>query len=211
MLSHARTNTHRALLFPVWSSGMTTRGGCVIELHLHLGNPTVATDSSFSLPPVPVWRWFPEGTSRVSPGGAGTGYPATDQGTLHRNLYFAVIIPYYNLILILCLKMQCIFKVKRYLVQGMNHPVVFFFQLSLRGPSGPMGLTGRPGPLVRHSSDLDHHTSRAPATFYLNYTFCLTRHKLHPLLLILTSSLCMLSVFKWLGLWNHCRVAKTDF
>lgn len=92
----------------------------------------------------------------------------------------------------------------------MSHPVVFFFQLSLKGPPGAMGLAGRPGPLVRHSSDLDHHTSRAPATFYLNFTFCLTRHKLHSLPLILTSLLCMLSMFEWPWLWNHCRVAKMN-
>lgn len=45
-----------------------------------------------------------------------------------------------------------------------NHPVVFLFQLSLRGLPGPLGLAGRPGPLVRHSSDLD--------------LFCLIPHRL---------------------------------
>ena len=83
-----------ANLFPVWSSGMTTRGGCVTELHLHLGNPAVGTNSSFSLSPVPVWRWFPEGPSGVSPGGAGTGYPAAGPGTFdiiwHHDNYVSI-------------------------------------------------------------------------------------------------------------------------
>ena len=84
--------TLEANLFPVWSSGMTTRGRCVTELHLHLGNPAVGTNSSFSLSPVPVWnRWFPEGPSGVSPGGAGTGYPAAGTGTFGRNRQGAIL------------------------------------------------------------------------------------------------------------------------
>lgn len=30
----------------------------------------------------------------------------------------------------------------------------FFLQLALRGPAGPMGLTGRPGPMVSHPGGL---------------------------------------------------------
>jgi len=40
-------------------------------------------------------------------------------------------------------------------VKWINYTAVFFFQLSLMGPPGPLGLTGRPGPLVRHLSDWD--------------------------------------------------------
>lgn len=74
---------------------MATRGGCVIDLHLHLGNSAVGTHSFLLLLPVPVWRRFPEGTSGVSPGGTGTCYPTTDQGTRHRNLRLGVIMLFY--------------------------------------------------------------------------------------------------------------------
>lgn len=146
--THTHTHTHRAHLFAVWSGDMTTRGGCVIELHLHLGNPAVGIDSSFSMPPVPVWRGFPEGTSGVFSGGSGTGYTSTDQGTLHRmSSYYIISIS--NQWLLTFQKDLCALFI--------NNSVVFLFQLSLKGPPGPLGLTGRPGPLVRHLSDLDQN------------------------------------------------------
>lgn len=36
-------------LFPVLSSGTTTRGGYVLELHLHFGTPAAETESSLSV------------------------------------------------------------------------------------------------------------------------------------------------------------------
>lgn len=50
---------------------------------------------------------------------------------------------------------QCCIKTCSFLIvnvpyaASINHPVVFVFQLSLKGPPGPLGLTGRPGPQVR--------------------------------------------------------------
>lgn len=50
--------------------------------------------------------------------------------------------------------------------------------------------------------------SQAPATFHFHFTLCLTKHKLHALLPIRTSSSCKISTFKLLWLWNRCRVAE---
>lgn len=67
------------------STGMTTRGGCMIELRVRQG-----TDSAVSNPPVPVPRWFPEGSCGDAPGGPGAGDPAADSGThsiIHRYVW----------------------------------------------------------------------------------------------------------------------------
>lgn len=46
------------------------------------------------------------------------------------------------------------FKKKTKKKSDLVHDEVFLFQLSLKGPPGPLGLTGRPGPQVRRSPDL---------------------------------------------------------
>lgn len=74
---------------------------------------------------------------------------------------------------------------------------MFVFQLSLKGPPGPLGLPGRPGPHVRHSSDLDQIWIITKKFLQpLISTSCWTGHKLHSLLPILNSSLCLISLFK---------------
>lgn len=154
-----------------------------------------------SLPPVPVWRWFPEGPCGVCPGGSGTGYPATGQGTLHTNPYFGDFGDIFC-----CMKTDSL-HIKSQKVSCaayINHRVVFFFQLSLKGPPGPLGLAGRPGPLVRHSSDLDQiciisQGLLQPLTSAWHSAWPGTSSALSNLII-------MLSMFKML--WNHCRVAK---
>lgn len=185
----------------MWCHAITTRGGCLIELNLHLGNPAVGTDSSLSLSLVPVWRWFPKGTSGFSTGGTSTSYPATDEGKLQINLYFLVIMPYYNigdisLIYTICRAINCILKWA--LCSMYNASSCVFLPAVTEGTSrsnGSYRATRPSGKALLWPWLNLHLTLRAPETFNLNFTFCLLSHNPYSLLPIIISPLCMLSMF----------------
>lgn len=100
-------------------------------------------------------RVWAEGTCCISTGGPNASDHAAGQGNLFS--YFEMSSIYLLLASILCISCQSIFdmSVKCFLCTPFYilnmfvcHNADLLLQLAMRGPTGPMGLTGRPGLLV---------------------------------------------------------------